>query len=35
MSADGLCGIFIPGWVEAGKWQSVIFYPNQFTVLES
>ena len=22
MSVDGLCGVFIPGWVEAGKWQS-------------
>ena len=22
MSVDGLCGVFIPGWVRAGKWQS-------------
>jgi len=20
MSLDGLCGVFIPGWVGAGKW---------------
>jgi len=22
MSVEGLCGVFIPGWVGAGKWQS-------------
>jgi len=22
MSVEGLCGVFIPGWVVAGKWQS-------------
>jgi len=22
MSVAGLCGVFIPGWVGAGKWQS-------------
>ena len=22
MSVDGLCEVFIPGWVGAGKWQS-------------
>ena len=22
MSVEGLCGVFIPGWVGVGKWQS-------------
>ena len=22
MSVDGVCGVFIPDWVGAGKWQS-------------
>jgi len=34
MSVAGLCGVFIPGWVGAGKWQSLkqenkIYYEQQ------
>jgi len=25
MSVDGLCGVFIPGWVGARKWHTLFF----------
>ena len=28
MSVDGVCGVFIPGWVGAGKWRMYTVCPT-------